>query len=132
MDSHGGWIATPSDLVAFLTHVGFSSAPGLLKPGTIAAMMTPCPVHSGYARGWFVDKLGDCWHDGALAGTASTMERTTNGVCWAALANSLRLRDEMDLNQVVRDMLHEVKAWGGSAARLLVATDFFAINTRTR
>jgi CubicO group peptidase (beta-lactamase class C family) len=107
-DSCGGWIATPSDLVDFLTHVGFSGAPSLLKRGTIATMMTPCPVHPGYARGWFVDKSGDCWHDGGLPGTASTMERTTKSVCWAALANT---ECDMDLNQVVRDMVQQVRAW---------------------
>ena len=113
MDSHGGWIATPDDLIDFLTHVGFSGAPGLLKRETIAAMMTPCPVHSGYARGWFVDKPGDCWHSGALAGARSNIERTANGLCWAALANT---QLEMDLSQVVRDMVNEVKAWRVSGA----------------
>jgi CubicO group peptidase (beta-lactamase class C family) len=111
MDSHGGWIATPSDLVGFLAHVGFSGSPGLLKRGTIAAMMAPCPVNPKYAKGWFVDKSGDCWHDGGLPGTRSSMERTADGVCWAALANT---ECDPDLNQVVRDMVREVKAWRAS------------------
>ena len=33
MDSHGGWIATPADLVQFFMHVdGFATPPNILKP----------------------------------------------------------------------------------------------------
>ena len=41
-DSCGGWIATPSDLVRFVTHVdGLSDTPNILRPETIKVMTTP-------------------------------------------------------------------------------------------
>ena len=41
MDSHGGWIASASDLVRFTTHVdGFTTTPNILRPETIAVMTT--------------------------------------------------------------------------------------------
>jgi CubicO group peptidase (beta-lactamase class C family) len=41
MDSHGGWIARPADLVQFAMHVdGFAAPPNILKPETIRTMTT--------------------------------------------------------------------------------------------
>ena len=57
MDSHGGWIATPTDLAIFLDHVaGAPNIPSLLKPETIKIMTTPSPAYpqsspAKYARG---------------------------------------------------------------------------------
>jgi hypothetical protein len=64
MDSHGGWLATPSDLVIFLDHiVGSKNIPSLLKPESIKIMTTPSPAYSQsspgkYARGWMVRNNG--------------------------------------------------------------------------
>src|SRR5512133_926131 len=42
MDAHGGWIASPTDLMRFLVRVdGFPSKPDILTPGSIATMSTP-------------------------------------------------------------------------------------------
>ena len=59
-DSCGGWIASPSDLVRFVTHVdGVSDTPSLLQPETIKAMTTPSPINPRYAKGWIVnDRAG--------------------------------------------------------------------------
>jgi CubicO group peptidase (beta-lactamase class C family) len=61
MDSHGGWIATPTDLARFLAHVGGSAAvPSILKPETIRIMTTPSPAYPKSPRqnmravGWSV------------------------------------------------------------------------------
>jgi CubicO group peptidase (beta-lactamase class C family) len=96
MDSHGGWIATPSSLVQFLDHVaGSGNIPSMLKPETIRTMTTPSPAYpagSGgkYARGWMVgnDGAGNWWHEGSLPGSTTLMVRTASGLCWAALANT--------------------------------------------
>jgi CubicO group peptidase (beta-lactamase class C family) len=102
MDSHGGWLATPSALVQFLDHVGGSgSIPSLLKPETIRMMMTPSPVFPGttaakYAHGWMVGE-GNWWHNGSLPGSTTIMVRTATGLCWAALANTrTEPHDEID------------------------------------
>ena len=55
-DSCGGWIATPSDLVRFVTHVdGLSDTPNILRPETIKVMTTPSALNPKYAKGWIVN-----------------------------------------------------------------------------
>jgi CubicO group peptidase (beta-lactamase class C family) len=123
MDSHGGWLATPSDLVQFLNRVdGFSDTPSLLKPETIQIMTTPSPASSPnspsrYARGWQVrnNGQGNWWHNGSLPGTTTIMVRTATGLCWAALTNTrTQPSDEIDsaLDMMMWNMVRQVPAWG--------------------
>ena len=123
MDSHGGWIATPTDLVQFLNHVtGFAGTPGLLKPETIRIMTTPSPAYpqassAKYARGWMVrnDGAGNWWHNGSLPGTTTIMVRTSTGLCWAALTNTRTEPSDVinaALDQMMWDMVRCVPAWG--------------------
>jgi CubicO group peptidase (beta-lactamase class C family) len=91
MDSHGGWIATPADLLRFLLRVdGFAPPPDLLAPQTIIDMTTPSTANGGggYARGWAVNAAGTRWHDGVLPGTQSIMVRTAGQHEWAAVCNT--------------------------------------------
>jgi CubicO group peptidase (beta-lactamase class C family) len=122
MDSHGGWIATPTDLAIFLDHVaGAPNIPSLLKPETIKIMTTPSPAYpqssSGkYARGWMVrnNGAGNWWHNGSLPGSTTIMVRTSTGMCWAALTNTrTQPSNEIDdaLDQMVWDMVRQVPAW---------------------
>jgi CubicO group peptidase (beta-lactamase class C family) len=115
MDSHGGWLATPRDLVVFLNHVdGFKSTPNILKPETIKAMTTPSSVNAGYARGWAVNNAPNWWHSGSLPGTTTIMVRTASGFCWAALANTRRAGQPdigLALDNMMWDMVHKVSAW---------------------
>ena len=68
MDAHGGWIATPSDLLQFLMRVdGFANPMDTLRAGTVTAMTAPSAANPGYARGWAVNSAGTRWHN-ALAG----------------------------------------------------------------
>ena len=123
MDSHGGWIATPSSLVQFLDHVnGFGNMPSLLKPETIRIMTTPCPVYpntngAAYARGWMVrnNGMGNWWHSGSLPGSTTIMVRTATGLCWAALTNTrTEPSSEIDaaLDQMMWNMARSVPEWG--------------------
>lgn len=113
MDSHGGWLATPKNLVLFLTHVdGFKSTPNILKPETIRQMTTPCSANPGYARGWAVNSFGNWWHIGSLPGTTSVMVRTSSGFCWAALTNTRRQPGmDLALDDMVWEMARKVRAW---------------------
>jgi CubicO group peptidase (beta-lactamase class C family) len=113
MDSHGGWLATPKDLVLFLSHVdGFKTTPNILKPETIRQMTTPSATNSHYARGWAVNNLGNWWHSGSLPGTSTIMVRTSTDYCWAALTNT-RGKQGMDmaLDNMVWEMARKVRAW---------------------
>jgi len=123
MDSHGGWIASPSSLVQFLDHVnGFGNLPSLLKPETIRTMTTPTPVYpntngAAYARGWMVrdNGKGDWWHSGSLPGSTAIMLRTATGLCWAALTNTRTepsggIDDALD--KMMWDLARSVPEWG--------------------
>jgi CubicO group peptidase (beta-lactamase class C family) len=123
MDSHGGWIASPSDLVQFLDHLGGSpNNPALLKPETVRMMTTPAPPFPQnspvkYARGWNVrnDGKGNWWHNGSLPGTTTIMVRTSTGMCWAALANTRtepHAQIDAALDQLVWNMVRTVPEWG--------------------
>lgn len=123
MDSDDGWIATPSDLVQFLNHLGgFPNNPGLLKPETIRLMTTPTPAYPQnsavrYARGWNVraDGNGNWWHNGSLPGSTTIMVRTSTGMCWAALANTrTEPHDQIDaaLDQLLWNMVQLIPGWG--------------------
>jgi CubicO group peptidase (beta-lactamase class C family) len=113
MDSHGGWLASPRDLVRFINHVyGTAQDPAILKAETVLTMTTPPAVHHGYARGWFVTEPNR-WHGGSLPGTSAIMVHTPSGLCWAALANSRDRfsRSILGLDRAVWNMVRKVKAW---------------------
>jgi CubicO group peptidase (beta-lactamase class C family) len=122
MDSHGGWIASSTDLVIFLNHVaGAPGIPALLKPATIQTMTTPSPAYpegpAKYARGWMVrdNGVGNWWHNGSLPGTTTIMVRTPNGLCWAALTNTrTQPSNQIDaaLDKMMWDMVGCVPNWG--------------------
>jgi CubicO group peptidase (beta-lactamase class C family) len=121
MDSHGGWIASSTELVQFLNHVaGAPGIPALLKPATIKMMTTPAaaypPGDARYARGWMVrgDGAGSWWHSGSLPGSTTIMVRTATGFCWAGLCNTrTQPSNEIDnaLDQMMWDMVHSVPSW---------------------
>jgi CubicO group peptidase (beta-lactamase class C family) len=114
MDSHGGWIARPADLVQFLMHVGgFAAPPNILKPQTIKTMTTASAANDRYAKGWAVNKADNWWHNGSMPGTATIAVRTHSGFCWAAFVNTRRSNSPLgaDLDKLVWNMVREVKSW---------------------
>lgn len=122
MDSHGGWIATPSDLAKFTAHLGGTpTIPSILKPESIKLMTTPAPAYpqnsdAKYARGWMVrnNGTGNWWHGGSLPGMTSVMVHTSDSMCWGALTNTrTEPSDTINaaLDQMVWDMVQQVRAW---------------------
>jgi CubicO group peptidase (beta-lactamase class C family) len=121
MDSHGGWIASSTELVQFLNHVaGAPGIPALLEPATIQIMTTPAPAYppgpARYARGWMVrdNGAGNWWHNGSLPGSTTIMVRTSTGMCWAALTNTrTQPSSQIDtaLDQMMWNMARTVPAW---------------------
>jgi len=121
MDSHGGWIASSTELVQFLNHVaGAPGIPALLKPATIKLMTTPAdaypPGPARYARGWMVrgNGAGNWWHNGSLPGSTTIMVRTPTGFCWAALMNTrTEPSDQIDaaLDQMMWNIVRCVPSW---------------------
>lgn len=113
MDSHGGWLATATDLVRFLVHVdNFPTKPDILKASTIEVMTTPSKALATYAKGWSVNKYNNWWHSGSLPGTITIMVRTAQQFCWAALTNTRAPGDlGGDLDRMVWDMVGKIKTW---------------------
>ncbi len=116
MDAHGGWIATPSDLVRLLVRVdGFPGKRDILKPETIKVMTTGSTTNPGYAKGWIVNRQNNWWHNGSLPGTITLMVRTSGGMCWAALTNTRKPGSRLsgDLDRLVWNMVGKVSVWPG-------------------
>ncbi len=118
MDSHGGWIATATDLLRFVTRVDrFATVPDILTDATIATMTTPSAARpvagdtAGYAFGWQINQFGNWWHTGALAGTESILVRSNDGICWAAIANG----NGINLDQLGWDMVDQLATDGWPA-----------------
>jgi CubicO group peptidase (beta-lactamase class C family) len=114
IDSVGGWIGRPRDLVNFVMHVnGFSMPRNILEPQSIRTMTTASAANPGYAKGWAVNKFDNWWHVGSLPGTSTIAVRTHSGLCWAAFGNSRRSDSPLDrdLDNLIWDMVRQVKSW---------------------
>ena len=114
MDSHGGWIARPEDVVRLFMHVsGFAQPPNILRPETIATMTTDSPAKLHYAKGWYVNEAGNWWHTGSLPGTATIAVRTHSGFCWAVFLNTRQKESTLhrDLDNLAWQMARQVKTW---------------------
>jgi CubicO group peptidase (beta-lactamase class C family) len=112
MDSHGGWIGTPTDLVQFALHVdGFSYSPDILEQSTIETMTAPTSANPNYAKGWFVNGFGNWWHTGSLPGLRTVMVRTSSGLCWAGFTNTRTEGIAVALDQMMWDMAASVRSW---------------------
>lgn len=115
MDSHGGWLATASDIVRLATHVdGMSPARDILSPDTIREMTTATAANPQYAKGWAVNRLNNWWHLGSLPGTTSVVVRTGGGLCWAALLNTREANADTAgaLDSMMWDLVKQVRSWG--------------------
>lgn len=98
MDSHGGWIASPIDVMRFVVHVdGRSDTSDVLNARSIQLMTARPSITkwSGsswyYAYGWNVrPKTYDAnwWHTGSLHGSTCIVVRAYHGLSWFAVVNT--------------------------------------------
>ncbi len=100
MDAHGGWAATPSDLVKVaLSVTGTDATPALLKPATLELMTSVDPrfAKTNNGLGWVVtntDGVKSISHSGALTtGTYGFLQQRSDGWTWAVLFNRLPAPD---------------------------------------
>ncbi len=115
MDSHGGWVASPTDLVRFAVHVdGFSQPQDVLSDPSIAEMATPSRVGQGYAKGWMVNKQNNWWHTGSFNGGSSILARIHDQHCWSMTVNTRSRTKEYrrDLDQLLWKIKRCVHTWG--------------------
>ncbi len=116
MDAHGGWIASPKDLVRLLVHVdGFSSKTDILSNTSITTMTTPPTLTnpSWYALGWSVNPSNNWWHTGSLPGTSATWARTSLGYNWAIITNTRNSAagELNELDKIVWDAINGGVQW---------------------
>ncbi|MDQ3814609.1 MAG: serine hydrolase [Armatimonadota bacterium] len=118
-DAHGGWIATPIDLMRFMVRVdGLPTKPDIVN-GTSHTTMTTKPGimdkngnDPNYAFGWVVGS-GYQWHNGAMSGTLGLMAKAPNGYGYAALVNSRPSGDQFagELKQMLDQIIAGVSDW---------------------
>ena len=128
MDAHGGWIASPIDVLRVAVRAdGFNTVPDLLNASSMATMTTrtTAPTPDGqpanYAKGWGVNDVPNWWHGGYLPGTQSLLIRTPNRygptgteefVVYAA-TNSTNADGTPDANldALLWDVMRGVRSW---------------------
>lgn len=112
MDAHGGWLASPADLVKFLIRCDGAGSPGdLIKKDTFKQMMTATKANPAYAGGWAVNATPNRWHGGSLPGTATIAVQTASGLCWAGFTNSRSKDIGGALDRLMWDLAKSVPAW---------------------
>ena len=109
LDSSGGWITRPIDLVRFMVHVdGFKSVRDKLKKSTIKSMVKPSKRNKNYAKGWSVNRANNWWHGGSLPGTMTILVRTRSGYTWSFMCNR---RGSGNIDRLMWQIVNGVKKW---------------------
>ncbi|MEM7002994.1 MAG: serine hydrolase domain-containing protein, partial [Pseudomonadota bacterium] len=114
MDAHGGWIASPAELLRFLSFVdGFDTVPDQLQPEVREHLFTPAYVNENYARGWSVNQRPNYWHSGSLPGSSSILVRAHDGFGWAAVSNSRPVNpaERSKLDRLMWDIKQRISQW---------------------
>jgi CubicO group peptidase (beta-lactamase class C family) len=112
MDAHGGWLASPADLLKFLVRCDGGGQPSdLLRKPSFKTMMTATKANPGYASGWSVNAAPNRWHGGSLPGTSTIAVQTASGLCWAGFANSRSKDIGGALDRLMWDLAKSVPAW---------------------
>jgi len=113
MDAHGGWIATPIDLLRLMVRAdGFPTKPDLLQPGSITAMWTGSSANMGYGLGWGLGSDNRS-HNGAFSGGIANLVRLNNGFEFAFVVNTRPATDDFGGKgqAVLTDIVSTVTAW---------------------
>jgi len=116
MDSHGGWLATPIDLLKVLVRVdGLSVKPDILKAATLTTMFTGSSVNPSYAKGWQVNTANNHWHNGSLPGEQAIAVNTHDGFSWAVFVNTRSQKPNfgLDLDTLMWNIKGKVTTWPG-------------------
>jgi CubicO group peptidase (beta-lactamase class C family) len=89
MDAHGGWIATPTDLVRMMVRVdGFTTKADILSPADETTMYTGSSVHPEYAVGWIIEPDFRA-HNGFMDGCMGVLVQRNDGISYAVLVNTV-------------------------------------------
>ena len=115
-DSHGGWIASPIDLVRYVVRVdGLATKPDIITAQSHATMLTAPHIMDAagkdpnYGFGWGLPQ----WHNGDIVGTIAFLEVLPGGYTYAVLANTRPAKDTgaFALSAVVKKIITSVGTW---------------------
>jgi len=116
-DAHGGWIATPIDLVRFLVHVdGLPTRNDIITASSHTTMLTDSGIKDvngndpNYGFGWGTQNQ---WHNGAMDGTIAFVQVLPNGYTYAVIANTRPANDGFAFNMAgaVQNIIKGVSKW---------------------
>jgi len=112
-DAHGGWIATPIDLLRLMARVdGFPGKQDILTAVSEAAMVKGSSANWGYGLGWSVDST---WrgHNGSMAGTIANLVRREDGLSFAVTVNTRPAGDKYvgELTGILHAIVASLKDW---------------------
>ncbi|MEZ6134781.1 MAG: serine hydrolase [Pirellulaceae bacterium] len=123
MDSHGGWIASATDLAKFAAAFDDPDHCPILSRESIEAMYARPPGSAGqdedgqekavyYSLGWNNRVVGkgrtNHWHTGSLSGTATILIRRHDGKNFVALLNSRVSPSTDHLGREIDSLLHQM------------------------
>jgi CubicO group peptidase (beta-lactamase class C family) len=113
MDAHGGWVATAAEAAAFVAAAFGRTRQPPLDDAWVRRMAEPTAPGPDYARGWRVNRAGNCWHTGSLPGTAAIAVAARSGMSWAGLVNSRARGTALaaDLDRLMWTMARRVPEW---------------------
>ncbi len=121
LDSHGGWIASASDLVRFASAFDQPEDCDLMSLDAIKTMFVPIDlgalkagrrgVSRYYCYGWrvVINKAGqaNAYHSGKLAGTSTLLLRRYDGLSWAILFNCESDPEGKTLSSKIDPLIHQ-------------------------
>ena len=115
-DSHGGWVASPIDLVRYVVRVdGLATKPDILSLASWKTMLTDSGIKDSkgndpnYGFGWGLPQ----WHNGDIEGTIAFLQVLPGGYTYAVLANTRPSGDSgaFNLSAVVQKIISGVSKW---------------------
>ncbi len=114
LGSAGGWVASPTELMKFITAIDPNdSKPNILKPATIA-YMTERDTRK-FPIGWMRTTAHNDWsRTGSLAGSSAMLKRQSNGYTWVFITNTSSWSGSRFPNKIgamIRTALNNVKDW---------------------
>jgi len=116
MDSFGGWVANPVELLKILVRVdGFSNVPDILSPEPIRVMTTRSRARNSFALGWHISQSNSWSHGGSMPGTRAMMVRRADGFNVAMITNyrppEPRQEFESDWSNLFTEIQRAVRTW---------------------
>lgn len=114
LGSAGGWIASPVELMKFITAIDpEDSRPDILRPETIAYMTEKDKRQ--FPIGWMRTTEHDDWsRTGSLAGSSAMLQRRHDGYTWVLITNTSSWSGSRFPNKIaamMRDALRKVGSW---------------------